>query len=82
MPSCCLQIIADPDHDGSFRWVLLELVENEALLFKPHSAADCDFQSWESALNAGTIALAHAEGQVYENEAADPVGDASCEPAD
>ena len=74
----CLQIIADPDDAESFRWIVLEQESNDALVFKPHSAADCDFDSWAAALDAGTWALAQAEGQPYENEAADPVGDADC----
>lgn len=78
MPSFCLQIIHDPDHTETFRWTILEQELNEALVFKPHSESECDFDSWAAALDAGTLALAHAEGQAYENEAADPVGDAAC----
>lgn len=40
--------------------------------------AECEFEDWAAALDAGTLALAAAEGQAYENEAADPVGDADC----
>ncbi len=74
----CLQIISDPDSTDSYRWIILEQEPDEALIFKPHSAAECDFDSWAAALDAGTLALAHAEGQPYENEATDPVGDADC----
>jgi hypothetical protein len=74
----CLQVIADPDQEDSFRWIILEQDEQDALTFKPHSAAECDFPKWGAALDAGTLALAAAEGQSYENEAADPVGDADC----
>lgn len=82
MPSHCLQVIPDPDDENSFRWVILEQVPNEALVFTPHSAAECEFDSWAAALDAGTLALAKAEGMPYENEAADPVGDADCSKAD
>lgn len=78
MPSHCLQIIPDPDNEQAFRWIVLEQEQNEALVFRPHSASNCDFDSWGAALDAGTLALAKAEGQAYENEAADPVGDADC----
>lgn len=78
MPSHCLQIIADPDHEETFRWVVLEQEPHDAYIFKPHSASECDFDSWAAALDAGTLAFAAAEGQPYENEAADPVGDADC----
>ena len=74
----CLQIIPDPDSADSYRWIILEQEPDEALIFKPHSATEFDFDSWAAALDAGTLALAHAEGQPYENEAADPVGDADC----
>lgn len=74
----CLQIISDPDDAKSFRWTVLEQEPNEALVFKHHSASECDYDSWAAALDAGTLALAHAEGQPYENEAADPVSDADC----
>lgn len=73
-----LQVISDPDQETSYRWVILEQDEQDALVFKPHSAAECDFDSWGGALNAGTVALANAERQAYENEAADPVADADC----
>jgi len=78
MPSHCLQIIADPDHEETFRWVVLEQEPLDAHVFKHHSTSECDFDSWAAALDAGTLALAAAEGQAYENEAADPVGDADC----
>lgn len=78
MPSHCLQIIPDSDNEQAFRWIVLEQEQNEALVFRPHSASECDFESWGAALDAGTLALAKAEGQAYENEAADPVGDADC----
>ena len=69
-----LQVISD---DEGFRWVLLAPTD-DALIFDPHSAAGCDFDDYEAALNAGTLALAAADEQPYENEAADPVGDADC----
>lgn len=78
----CLQIIPDPDDAASYRWIILEQEPNEALVFKPHSASQCDFDSWAAALDAGTLALAAVEGQPYENEAADPVGDADCSDAE
>jgi hypothetical protein len=70
-----LQIISVDE--GSFRWQLMEPTD-EALAFQPHSHSDCEFDDYESALNAGTLALAAADEQPYENEAADPVGSADC----
>lgn len=78
MPSYSLQVLLDPDDSNSYRWVVLEQDPQDSFTFKPHSAAECDFDTWAAALNAGTLALAAAEGQPYENEAADPVGDADC----
>ena len=75
MPRHALQVISDDP--GNYRWVLLAPTE-DALEFEAHSAADCAFDNYESALNAGTLALAKADGEAYENEAADPVGDADC----
>ncbi|QHI99379.1 hypothetical protein GT347_16170 [Xylophilus rhododendri] len=74
-----LQVISDDS--GSFRWVLLASTD-EALRFEAHSHADCDFEDYASALNAGTLALAAADEQPYENEAAVPAGDADCARAD
>ena len=72
MKSHALQVVAG---DGnSFRWMLLQPGE-VALAFEPHSHSDCDFDSYAAALNAGTLALAAADEQPYENEAAEPVGD-------
>ncbi|MCZ2498122.1 hypothetical protein GN316_15260 [Xylophilus sp. Kf1] len=79
MPSHSLQIISDDP--GNFRWVLLAPTEDWDR-FVEHSAAGCDFDTYEAALNAGTLALAAADEQPYENEAADPVGDADCGIAD
>lgn len=70
-----LQVITDDP--GSYRWVLLAPTEDWDR-FDAHSSAECDFDTYEDALNAGTLALAAADGESYENEAADPVGDADC----
>ena len=70
-----LQVISDDP--GNFRWVLLAPTDDWNV-FGEHSAADCDFDTYEAALNAGALALAAADVQPYENEAADPVGDADC----
>lgn len=70
-----LQILSDDP--GTFRWVVLKPTD-DALVFEEHSVADCDFAVYADALNAGTLALAKADGEPYENEAADPVGDADC----
>jgi len=64
-----LQVISDDE--GAFRWQLLEPTEG-ALAFQPHSHSECRFDDYEAALNAGTLALAAADEQPYENEAADP----------
>jgi len=65
------------DNHENFRWVLLAPTD-DWYIFGEHSAADRDFHTYEAALNAGTLALAAADEQPYENEAADPVGDAGC----
>lgn len=62
----------EPD---TYRWVLLE-IDGENLI--PNTHSDCEYGTYADALNAGTLALAAADGQPYENEAADPVGDADC----
>lgn len=73
-----LQVITDPDDTNSYRWVVLAQEPDDVGRFREHSASDCDFTDWAAALDAGTLALAAAEGRPYENEAADPVGDADC----
>ncbi|WPB58664.1 hypothetical protein [Xylophilus sp. GOD-11R] len=70
-----LQILSDDP--GTYRWVVMEPTD-DALAFEPHSHAECDYPDYESALNAGTLALAAADGEAYENEAADPVGEGDC----
>ena len=70
-----LQILSDDP--GSFRWVVLKPTA-DALIFEEHSVADSNFAGYADALNAGTLALAKADGESYENEAADPVGAAEC----
>lgn len=62
----------EPD---AWRWVIVEL-DGETV--HPNSYSDSDYGTYADALNAGTLALAAADGQPYENEAADPVGDADC----
>lgn len=73
-----LQILEDPDDANSYRWVVLAQAQDDAGTFREHTASECEFSEWGAALDAGTLALAAAEGQPYENEAADPVGDADC----
>lgn len=65
MKSHALQITSD-DH-GQFRWVLLH-VDGERVL--EHSHADLEFDSYEAALNAGTLALAASDGGEYDDETA------------
>lgn len=72
MKSHALQVISDDA--GFFRWQLLQ-PGDVALAFEPHSHSDDVFADYESALNAGTLALAAADDQPYENECADPVGE-------
>jgi len=68
-----LMVIAD--EPGTFHWVLLEV---DGRHVDPLGSSTCQFDSYAAALNDGTVALAAADGQPYENEAADPVGDADC----
>jgi hypothetical protein len=73
MPIYSLSVTsADP---YEYRWVIVTL---DAPKFEEHSIADCDYDSYEAALNAGTLELARLDNEPYENEAADPVGD-GCE---
>lgn len=67
-----LQVVSE--EPSSFRWQLLAPTE-EALKFEAHSHSECSFADYAAALNAGTLALAAADEQSYENEAADPVGE-------
>ncbi|QHJ00138.1 hypothetical protein GT347_20420 [Xylophilus rhododendri] len=73
MTSHALQVLSDDP--GHFRWVVLH-VDGERVITE--MVAECYVGSYEAALNAGTLALAAADEQPYENEAADPVGDADC----
>ena len=73
--SYSLQVVSDDP--GNFRWLIFAPTE-DALTFAQHSVAECNFSSFEDALNAGTVALARLEGQPYENEAVDPVGGTDC----
>ena len=66
-----LQVMTDGT--GGYRWTILAPTEDWNV-FTQHSAAEEDFETYEAALNAGTLALAAADGEPYENEAADPVG--------
>ena len=59
------------------RWVLLAPTDDWNV-FGEHSAADCDFDTYEAALSAGTLALAAADQQPYENKAADRVVGGGC----
>lgn len=68
-----LMVVAD--EPGTFHWVLLKI---DGQVATSHSQSECAFEDYESALNAGTLALAAVDEQPYENEAADPVGDADC----
>ena len=73
-----LKVVRDDEHYEQFRWLLLVDDEEARGRHHVHEMSDCAFDTWADALNAGTVALARAEGQSYENEAADPVGDADC----
>ena len=70
-------LLINPDDVDAFRWVVM-VRQAEGKPFVEHSSAECDFPDYAAALNAGTLALAAADEQPYENEAADPVGDADC----
>lgn len=78
MSEYALQVVRDDEHHDRWRWVIHEITNECPFTGVPHEAAECDFAEWGDALNAGTIALAKVEGQPYENEASDPVGDADC----
>lgn len=67
MKSHALQVITADE--GSFRWQLLQ-PGDAALTFEPHSHSENGFSDYESALNAGNEALAAADDQPYESNAA------------
>lgn len=67
-----LQVITDGD--GNWRWVLLGPTDNP-LVFEEHSAAECDFDTYDAAAHDGLVALGAADGQPVEDERADPVGE-------
>ncbi len=75
-----LQVFKDGE-DHQYHWAVLEEHPDDSGTFTPYSGGECGFSTFADALNAGTLALARAEGEPYENEAADPVGDADCEVA-
>ena len=45
------------------------------LVFEEHSAAECDFDTYDAAAHDGLVALGAADGQPVEDERADPVGE-------
>jgi len=63
------------DGPRAWRW-RLETFDRDTV--RTHALAECAFDTYADAMNAGTLALSRADGQPYENEAADPVGDADC----
>lgn len=54
-----LQVIADGD--GNWRWVLLGPTD-DPLVFEEHSAAECDYDTYDAAAYAGLVALGAADG--------------------
>ena len=69
--------VSTEENPATYRWKILE-ASGGSRSFNLHSTSECDFDSYANALNAGTLALARLDGEPYENEAADPVGDADC----
>lgn len=67
-----LQVIRNPD--GSWRWRLIE--HDYADKYVLHSLGDRAFDSFQVALDTGTLALAIVMKQPYENKRAAPLGDA------
>ena len=58
MPRHAVRVISDDP--GTYRWVVLAPTEDWDR-FVAHSSCECDFDSYEAALNAGTLALAKAD---------------------
>lgn len=54
-------------------WVILQ-AEPGSLEFTEHSAGECEWDTYQAALDNGAVALAKLDAQPYENERADPVG--------
>ena len=61
-----LMVVAD--EPGTYHWVILN-VDGQKL--EAASASSGEFIAYADALNAGTLALAVADGQPLENESAD-----------
>jgi hypothetical protein len=70
-----LMVIAD--EMKTYHWVLLTV---DGQKFEPHSYSDGEFDTYEAALNAGTLALAAADRGAQEN--ADSGGGGGCAAAD
>ena len=75
MGQFALKVVHDIDAPERFRWQLLEDEERAQGRHRVHQLSDKAFDSYADALNAGAVALARADQESYENEAADPVGE-------
>ena len=64
------------EESDAYRKVIVE-IDGETIY--PNSHSKDEYRTCCDALNTGTLALAAAEGQPYENEAADPPGNSDSE---
>lgn len=73
--SCQSASCTYPSSSSSSRTARMLLAPtDDPLVFEEHSAAECDFDTYDAAAHAGLVALGAADGQLVEDERADPVG--------
>lgn len=66
-----LTVIEDPDHDGTYHWLLLRAT-GDADRVEEHSASEHSFPTAHDAFEAGSVCWRAATNR--EDEDADPVG--------
>lgn len=73
-----LTVIEDPDHAGSYHWLLLEHTGQDVNQLLEFAASEERFDSASAAFDAGTVRWRLE--MTSEDEDGDPVGDGSIEP--
>lgn len=68
-----LTVQPDPDAPGQWEWVIAERDGKEMIM---HAEAEGSYASFAEALRAGAVAFAVHAGQDYDDELAEPVGNA------
>lgn len=72
LPYLALTVVEDPNHDGRYRWLLLQAV-SELEQVEKHAASEDSFATAFEAFEAGAVCWRAAMN--HEDEDADPVGD-------